>query len=204
LFAFAAHTNAVPVATSLKRADGLSIWCVSFYSVCIELIFYTVMGLGGYLSFRGLTKQDFILNYGNDDLVMFVVRCVYGVVVCLGAPINLSPAASSILGLLSCGGDSKRLQRLHPIVVTLVVMGCVCVAIWNEQVADVIGLCGASFGTLIVLAWPAVIYRKVLFDLHPPNLARGVYALLKCAAFMGFAAFSVQAYGAWHGNAGGH
>mmetsp|Transcript_122462 Transcript_122462/g.305793 ORF Transcript_122462/g.305793 Transcript_122462/m.305793 type:complete len:561 (-) Transcript_122462:392-2074(-) len=199
IFAFAAHTNAVPVATSLKRADGRSIWCVSFYSVCIEFIFYALMGLGGYLSFRGLTKQDFILNYSNDDLVIFVVRCVYGVVVCLGAPINLSPCASSILGLLSQGGERTRLQQLHPLVVTLVVVGCVCIAIWNEQVADVIGLIGSSCGTLIVLAWPSMIYRRVLFDLHPPRLAKGVYALLRCAALMGFAAFSVQAYSAWQG-----
>eukprot|EP00434_Breviolum_minutum_P025099 symbB.v1.2.022172.t1/scaffold1956.1/size94972/3 len=32
LFSFAAHTNAVPVATSLKQADGASIWTVSLYS----------------------------------------------------------------------------------------------------------------------------------------------------------------------------
>jgi len=196
LFAFAAHTNAVPVATSLKHADVRTIWCVSLYSVGIEFVFYTVMGIGGYLSFRGLTKQDFILNYGNDDVVMFVVRCVYGVVVCLGAPINLSPAASSILGLISQGTPSRH---KHPIVVTIVIAACVCIAICNEHIADVIGLIGASFGSLIVLAWPARIYRQVLFELHPPRLARGLYSLLLGAAFVGFASFAAQAFGAWCG-----
>lgn len=195
LFAFAAHTNAVPVATSLKQADGPSIFCVSLYSVIIEFAFYAIMGLGGYLSFRGLTKQDFILNYGNSDVALFLVRCVYGVVVCLGAPINLSPAASSILGLLSKKkGMGARARSAHPFVVTVIVAGCACVAICNEQVADVIGLCGASFGSLIVLAWPALIYRRVLFDLHPPKLARALYYLLASAACFGFAAFAVQAY----------
>ncbi|CAE7503696.1 Slc38a11 [Symbiodinium pilosum] len=105
LFSFAAHTNAVPVATALKNADGGSIWRVSLYSVCIELVFYVLMGVAGYVSFRGYTEQDFILNYRNDDMLMFLVRCIYGVVVCLGAPINLSPAASSIQGLL---GSERR------------------------------------------------------------------------------------------------
>eukprot|EP00415_Alexandrium_ostenfeldii_P001168 UN1168 len=180
----------------MKKADGGSIWRVSFYSVCIELLFYGLMGLGGYLSFWGHTKQDFILNYRNDDTVMFLVRCVYGVVVCLGAPINLSPAASSIIGLIS-GRGHKSSRALHSSVVTVIIMACVCVAICNEDIADVIGLIGSSFGSLIVLAWPAMIYRKALYDLHPRSLARFVFYSLVFAAFLGFAAFSVQAYSAW-------
>jgi len=195
LFAFAAHTNAVPVATSLRRADGSSIWCVSLYSVCIELVFYVLMGLGGYLSFRGLTKQDFILNYSNDDVSMFLVRCIYGIVVCLGAPINLSPAASSIQGLLRPHGRSSR--ALHFAVVTVIIACCTSVAIWNEHIADVIGLIGASFGSLIVLAWPAMIYRKTLFHLHPPFIAGFVFFSLASAAVLGFAAFLSQASTAW-------
>eukprot|EP00927_Polykrikos_kofoidii_P044185 TRINITY_DN38221_c0_g1_i1.p1 TRINITY_DN38221_c0_g1~~TRINITY_DN38221_c0_g1_i1.p1 ORF type:complete len:602 (+),score=82.10 TRINITY_DN38221_c0_g1_i1:112-1806(+) len=210
LFAFAAHTNAVPVATSLRRADGSTIWRVSFYSVCIELLFYVLMGLGGYLSFRGHTKQDFVLNYRNDDTAMFVVRCIYGVVVCLGAPINLSPAASSILGLLSpvpltlpktigdaaSGAGSGRLLRrswaAHCAVASVIVLFSVCVSLWSQQVADVIALIGSSFGSLIVLAWPAVIYRRVLFELHPPGLARVVLGALAAAAALGVTAFVFQ------------
>ena len=33
-FSFAAHTNAVPVATSLKKADGASIWTVPLVAGC--------------------------------------------------------------------------------------------------------------------------------------------------------------------------
>jgi len=196
LFAFAAHTNAVPVATSLKKADGFSIWRVSLCSVCVELLFYSLMGMGGYLSFRGYTKQDFILNYCDDDIVMFFVRCVYGVVVCLGAPINLSPAASSILGLISKHGRHSS-RTLHCLVVTVVIVACVCVAISSDQIADVIGLIGASFGSLIVLAWPAMIYRKALFDMHPCYLARFLFYALTSSAVLGFAAFSAQAYNYW-------
>jgi len=193
LFAFAAHTNAVPVATSLKKADGGSIWRVSLYSVCIELVFYVVMGLAGYLSFRGTTKQDFILNYQNDDMLMFLVRCIYGVVVCLGAPINLSPAASSIAGLLRGHKPGKLARKQHFVIVTTIIAACVCIALWSEKVADVIGLIGASFGSLIVLAWPAMIYKQALFDLHPRRLARFVYFALVCAATLGAASFVVQA-----------
>jgi len=190
IFAFAAHTNAVPVANALRQADGASIWRVSLYSVCIELIFYVLMGLGGYLSFRGFTKQDFILNYRNDDLAMFVVRCIYGIVVCLGAPINLSPAASSILGLFS--NERHASVQQHSIVATTIVVGCVIVAVYNEQVADVIGLIGASFGSVLCFGGPAMVYKNVLFDLHPKGLAKFIFCSLVGAASVGFAAFVVQ------------
>ena len=35
--------------------------------------------------------------------------------------------------------------------------------LFSTEVADVIGLIGASFGSLIVLAWPAMVYRRALF-----------------------------------------
>ncbi|CAE7418287.1 slc38a7 [Symbiodinium natans] len=194
LFSFAAHTNAVPVATALKQADGGSIWRVSLYSVCIELFFYTLMGVAGYVSFGGYTEQDFILNYRNDDMLMFLVRCIYGLVVCLGAPINLSPAASSILGLL---GSERRTPVRHFVVVTTIIASCVCVALWSEKVADVIGLIGASFGSLIVLAWPAMIYRRALYDLHPRRLANTIFYSLAFAASLGLTSFVVQTLRAW-------
>mmetsp|Transcript_52115 Transcript_52115/g.124131 ORF Transcript_52115/g.124131 Transcript_52115/m.124131 type:complete len:568 (-) Transcript_52115:260-1963(-) len=196
LFSFAAHTNAVPVAVALKKPDAASIWRVSLYSVLIELFFYILMGIGGYISFRGFTHQDFILNYRNDDFVMFIVRCIYGVVVCLGAPINLSPAASSILGLISTS-HARHSWSLHAVVATIIVAGSTVVAIWSEHIADVIGLIGASFGSLIVLAWPAAVYRRCLADSHPPLIAQCVFYSLSSAAVLGFAAFSVQAYSAW-------
>lgn len=188
LFSFAAHTNAVPVATSLKEADGATIWRVSLYSVCIEFVFYLLMGLAGYVSFRGFTEQDFILNYRNDDMMMFSVRCIYGIVVCLGAPINLSPAASSIQGLLGSRGDRRR----HFMVVTSIIASCVAIALWCKQVADVIGLIGASFGSLIVLAWPAMIYRQALFDMHPKRMSQAIFYALSFGAALGVTSFLVQ------------
>jgi len=202
LFSFAAHTNAVPVAVALKTPDAASIWQVSMCSVLIELFFYILMGLGGYLSFRGFTHQDFILNYHNDDFTMFTVRCIYGIVVCLGAPINLSPAASSMLGLMASRSQYVRSApswNQHAAVATVIVVGATLLAICSERIADVIGLIGASFGSLIVLAWPAAVYRRCLAESHPPAIAQCVFYSLSTAALLGFAAFAAQAYIAWLG-----
>mmetsp|Transcript_131083 Transcript_131083/g.407665 ORF Transcript_131083/g.407665 Transcript_131083/m.407665 type:complete len:386 (-) Transcript_131083:46-1203(-) len=193
IFAFAAHTNAVPVAHALTRSGGDSsqIVRVSLCSVCIELVVYVLIGLGGYLSFGGATKQDFILNYPDDDPVMFFVRCISGIAVCLGAPINLSPAASSLTSLLS-GRGRPASKSLHILVVTLAIAGCACLAVCSDCIADVVGLVGASCGSLLVLAWPASVYRRSRPRMHPRCLARYVLGALSGAAFLGLAAFVCQ------------
>jgi len=191
IFSFAAHTNAVPVANIVRNAKGCSVWKVSLCSVGIEFFIYSIMGIAGYLSFGAMTEQDFILNYDDDDAALFVVRLMLAVVVCFGVPLNLHPAASSILALLSVReGQQSRLAR--GALVTSIIIVCVFVALCSTGVADVISLIGASFGSLIVLLWPALVYRKVLFHEHPRGLALCVYYSLMSAAALGAAAFVLQ------------
>ena len=90
-------------------SKGHDCWSLLSTEVCIELFFYTLMGVAGYVpqfqhivhvfllglsmrhadvmdkecledepevSFGGYTEQDFILNYRNDDMLMFLVRAL--------------------------------------------------------------------------------------------------------------------------------
>lgn len=77
-------------------------------------------------------------------------------------------------------------------VVTSIIASCVAIALWCKQVADVIGLIGASFGSLIVLAWPAMIYRKALFDMHPSRMSQAIFYSLSLGAALGVTSFLVQ------------
>ncbi|CAE7943831.1 slc38a7, partial [Symbiodinium necroappetens] len=169
LFSFNAHTNAVPVAMALDQPRAARIWQVSLLSVLIEFGIYSTIATAGYLSFGGLTKQDFIRNYPPDDSWMLLVRCVYSVPVIFGVPINLSPAAASIQALAGRIFSSKQQFRRqtsdpHPnsarsqcrraCIVGTVLLCSALLAICCEAFADVIGLFGACFGTAICLMWP--------------------------------------------------
>lgn len=203
LFAFAAHTNAVPVVNALQGAGVSSIKRAIFFSACIELGIYILIGFGGYLSFRGATKQDFIVNYRNDDTVMFFIRCIFGAAVCLSAPINLRPAVASLLGLLASATAKQKSISVHGLrgesehvvrfaLVTGVIGACAVVAMYSEDVANVISLVGSSLCTLITLVWPAAVYCKVLAPSHPRILATGVLFALYAGSALGFAAFVLQ------------
>jgi len=200
VFAFAAHTNAVSTVNSLENPAPLNIWNISLVSVGIEVVFYILIALGGYLSFGQSTQQDFIRNYGVDDLVMLVVRCVYAFPVLFGVPINLSPAAASLQSLVRRGLRSRcdlhrwcTQQTLHTIIVAAVLGACVVVAVLNDALADVIGIFGSLFGTLICLWWPLTIYRRTLSQLHTKAVATMLVSILSAATLFGVLAFLTQA-----------
>jgi len=209
VFSFAAHTNAVPVATALKDPRPARIWRVSLSSVLIELAVYIVIAVGGYISFMSDTKQDFIRNYPIDDKLMLLVRCVYSVPIIFGVPINLSPAAASLLALAQRAtadhdgrssydeGAWRSKGMLHAVIVTAVLFCCAAMAICSEAIADVIGLMGSLFGTFICLWWPHQIYSAVLGKLHGHFLAAALRTLLLAGSIVGISAFFGQLTEFW-------
>lgn len=213
LFSFNSHTNAVPVATMMEQPRAVRIWQVSLVSVSIEFVFYVLIAIGGYLSFREATEQDFIRNYPAGDLLILIVRCVYSVPVVLGVPINLSPAAASLQALArpfvssdeshSCDShdspkwnQDRRSKTLHLAIVVLVLGLCSLLAICSAAFADVVGLFGGFFGTLICFVWPQKIYLRMMSKLHSRRLACLVNCVLWSATSLGMLAFMAQTFDA--------
>jgi len=193
LFAFAAQTNAVPVAYGLHEVDTNQVRWVSLCSMSLALAVYVPLALCGYLSFRGGTHQDFILNYPDDDVVMLLVRCCCLASMCISVPINLSPAAQSIAGFAS-GALNKHPAALHRGIVTVVVAICTLVATRSEHIAGIIGLIGAGLGSIVVLVLPALICRNLLVQSSAPQKAARLSGILFAASALGFAAFCLQVF----------
>jgi len=206
IFSFNAHTNAVPVALSLDQPRATRIWYVSLMSVLIELVIYATIATSGYLSFGRETQQDFIRNYPAEDRWMLVVRCVYSVPIIFGVPMNLAPAAASMQALAGTiksrwtrnfrrqwsDPESKQSKALRVCIVSFVLIFCAAVSIYCDAFADVIGLFGACFGTLICIIWPLRIYLKVMKTLQSKALSTMISVVLYSAAFLGMAAFVEQ------------
>jgi len=207
IFAFNAHTNAVPVALALEQPRASRIWQVCAISVGVEFLVYVLIAVSGYWTFRSTTEQDFIRNYSADDTSMFLVRCMYSVPIMFGIPINLSPAAASIKalvgGLMPPVDSSKAANHSdmrnavseflgHTAVVTSVLACCALLAIRSSKVADAIGFFGGLFGTLLCLWWPERVYATILGGLHPRSLRIPLRLLLPLASAVGLLAFMSQ------------
>lgn len=195
------------------------------YRMLILYACYNGGGVAGYvLSESGpmdvarLVSQRFYLRPPR-----LLVRCVYSVPVIFGVPMNLSPAAASMQALMASlvakcsrferqrSGETATVSCQRVGIVSFVLLLCALVSIYCEAFADVIGLFGACFGTLICLIWPlrtrfsiglrlrfcTRIYLKVMKTLHSKALSTMISAALFFAASMGMAAFAEQPRAKW-------
>jgi amino acid permease len=186
-FAFIAHMNVVSVAGELIHPTLPRASKIAFRSAVIQLFFYVVIGLSGYLSFGQTVHQNFVTNYATDDRLIITCRLLLTLTIFFAIPINTNPTANACVHLLLTTGltrditgrvdmeqplvvsddqssislESEPLRTTRIIIATAVIVQGATIAIYAPGVADVISLLGGSFGTLIMLVCPAIIYCSV-------------------------------------------
>lgn len=68
VFAFNCHLNVVPVATTLIRPTKARVTKVSCWVNSVQVMFYLLIAMTGYLSFLGNTDQDIINDFSPSDI----------------------------------------------------------------------------------------------------------------------------------------
>jgi len=99
VFAFNCHLNVVPVAGNMVRATKARIVKVSAMVNLVQLIFYLLIGVTGYLSFLDRTPQDIILGYSSNDIAVAVGRFMLTGTMLVAIPTNCIPTVRSGLQL---------------------------------------------------------------------------------------------------------
>ena len=188
LFAFVCHMNVVSVAGELIHPTAPRASKIAFRASSTQLIFYLVIGISGYMSFGQTVKQNFITNYPIDDTLIVVCRFLLTLTIFFALPINSNPTANAFVHLLLTVGmgapgtppqspraedmeapllmisDDEPLKNVRIGMGIFVLIQGMVVAIYAPGVADVISILGGSFGTLIMLVCPAIIYYRVFKD----------------------------------------
>lgn len=114
VFAFNCHMNVVPVAGNMVRATKARIVKVSAMVNLVQLTFYLLIGITGYLSFLQETPQDIIKGYAADDIGMAVARFALLATMLVAIPTNSIPTVRSGLRLIEhlCPGVLGEDPRL--------------------------------------------------------------------------------------------
>ena len=172
---FICHTNVVAVAGELVDPSVPRAEKIASRAALVQLALYLVISTCGYLSFGKSIQQNFIRNYPVDDHLITACRVMLSVTIFCGLPINTNPTAKSLVNLVQSVGADKRDSLLpatpsdvsNPMPslrigfgIATLILGAV-VLLMVPGIADVIGLLGGSFGTLIMLVFPALIYARV-------------------------------------------
>mmetsp|Transcript_46564 Transcript_46564/g.92591 ORF Transcript_46564/g.92591 Transcript_46564/m.92591 type:complete len:489 (-) Transcript_46564:77-1543(-) len=100
LFAFNCHMNVVPVAGSMVRATKARIIKVSAMVNLVQLTFYLLIGITGYLTFLGTTPQDIMTGYRPDDIAVAVGRFMLTGTMLVAIPTNAIPTVRSGIQLI--------------------------------------------------------------------------------------------------------
>lgn len=173
---FICHTNVVAVAGELVAPTTARSDKIALRAAVVQLALYVLISVCGYISFGEDIQQNFIRNYPPTDVLITACRAMLSLTILCGIPINTNPTAKAFVNLLNTFRESNSDEPLLPAtpsentdknpqlrigtgVAVLVLAALVSLTV--PGVADVIGILGGSFGTLIMLVFPAIIYARV-------------------------------------------
>jgi len=165
VFAFNCHLNVIPVASTMVSPSRARIEKVSFRVNVLQLLFYTLIGVAGYLSFLGDTQSDILLDYSADDLAVAGGRIALTGTMLVAIPLNLHPTIKSALQIGDyCRGEAAPETRAVAPRSILTVVCILCqagLAIKVPQVGDVLSILGATVATAMMMAIPAYAMAKL-------------------------------------------
>jgi len=167
--AFCNHMNAVPVANQLEKPTIARIVRTTVNTNLVVWSLLCCLGIGGYVSWAGATKGDFLLNYPQDRPEIWICRLMLALLVYLVLPVALLPTAKSCahLALSATGGGQEIGPKAHAVSATLLLAFCTGIALRVKDVASVIGILGGLLASSIMFLFPALIFRRLLWPTQP-------------------------------------
>ncbi|EUD68608.1 hypothetical protein C922_01007 [Plasmodium inui San Antonio 1] len=99
LFSFSQQPNACFITGQFNQPTHRRLTKSAYRSVLLQIIFYTLFGLLGYLSFLTTTKDNIILNYEDSNISIFLCKFLLSITFFFSVPLNFMGSYSSILSL---------------------------------------------------------------------------------------------------------
>ena len=221
LYAYVCHLNVVTVAGEMVEPTPARIQKVVFRVSALLLCFYSMIGVCGYFSFGGLVAQNFLKNYPGSDSFIVACKSLLSCSLLFCLPMNADPCARAFVHLTTTLGldgvrsrpvsqsssSTDTRQRLIPgieevevdpfaslrigsAIASLILAGSI--AAFVPGAADVLGLMGGSFGTILMIVCPLLIYQKT-FNGSISTRTRFIMLFMWCAALASFAAVGLMA-----------
>jgi len=167
IFAYNCHMNVIPVAASMVTPTKARITKVSARVNGVQLLFYCLVGVSGYLSFLAKTPQDILQGYPSGNYLVVGGRIMLTCTMLVAIPLNTVPTIRCGLQMVDYfrGDVSPSESRSSVPRVSLTVVCIVCQALLGIRVpgiADIMSILGATVATAMMLAIPAYCMGKVL------------------------------------------